>query len=291
MSRAQDSLLDISRLESGAVKPELRDFRVADLLGALRAEFAGSAAGKGLELRVEPSSASAYNDPTLIERILRSLLTSAFARTSAGRITLRARSERSALLLEVEYDGDANGHAADAPPPDIAQRLAKVLGLRLERASAPERGALFSLRVPRGRSAPRSTRAPSRATELARAGLVRVLLVEGDPLVRDATSMLLRVEGYGVTAVASLAEAVRSTAEAGAPDLLITDDRLGSGELGTQVIAALRKSLGQELRAVLVTGDAAAAAREVPSDPHLRIASKPYNAKELLGLLETLLAP
>lgn len=101
--------------------------------------------------------------------------------------------------------------------------------------------------------------------------------------------MLLRVEGYGVTAVASLAEAERST-QAGAPDLLVTDYRLGNGELGTQVIAALRRSLRPDLKAVLVTGDASAAARELRNDPNLRIASKPYKAQELLALIAALLA-
>jgi CheY-like chemotaxis protein len=290
MSRPQGTLLDISELESGAVKPELRDFRVADLLDAVRGGLAGGAAGQGRELRVEPCTESAYSDPALVERIVGGLLSVAIERSSHGSITLRCRSERSALLLEVEYDGEA-GHppAGDGPAVDVAQRLVKVLGLRLEVPAAAVRGAVLQLRIPRGRSAPRTPRVPGVATQLARAGVVRVLLVEDDPLVRDATSMLLRVEGYGVTAVASLAEAVR-TLEAGAPNLLITDYRLGNGELGTQVIAALRASLGADLKAVLVSGDAPAVARELRSDPNLRIAGKPYNAKELLALIATLLA-
>jgi two-component system, sensor histidine kinase len=170
------------------------------------------------------------------------------------------------------------------------RRLVELLGLRLDEPSTAGRGSGFCLRVPRGRSAPRAARAQPAAAPARHAGEVRVLLVEDDALVRDATSMLLRVEGYGVTAVASLGDAVRSAREAGAPDLLITDYRLGNGELGTQVIAALRSTLGANLKAVLVTGDATAAARDVSSDPNLRIASKPYRAQELLALLTALLA-
>jgi CheY-like chemotaxis protein len=290
MSRPQGTLLDISQLESGAVKPELRDFKVADLLAALRNDVAAGAAARGLELRVEPCTDSAYSDPALVERIVGSLLSIAVVHSSRGAVTLRCRSEGSALLLEVEYD-DESGLPLDGAGPalDIAQRLAKVLGLRLDLSAAAGRGARVQLRVPRGRAAPRAARAPDVAAQLARAGVVRVLLVEDDPLVRDATSMLLRVEGYGVTAVASLAEAVR-TLETGAPNLLITDYRLGNGELGTQVIAALRARLGADLKAVLVTGDVPAAAAELRSDPYLQIASKPYNAKELLALLAALLA-
>jgi len=115
-----------------------------------------------------------------------------------------------------------------------------------------------------------------------------VLLVEDDPGVRDATRMLLAVEGYRVTAVSSESEALRSVREEGTPDLLITDYHLADGELGTQVIAALREGSGTDLKAVLVTGDTSALIKQMSCDPHLRIASKPINAEELLDLLRSL---
>jgi len=116
------------------------------------------------------------------------------------------------------------------------------------------------------------------------------LLVEDDAGVRDATRMLLAVEGYRVTAVASKSEALRSAREEGSPELLITDYHLGGGELGTDVIAAVRDSVGAEVKAVLVTGDTSALVKRMSSDPQLRIASKPINAEELLAILAALLA-
>jgi CheY-like chemotaxis protein len=90
--------------------------------------------------------------------------------------------------------------------------------------------------------------------------------------------------------VASLAEALLSVKEQGAPQLLITDYHLREGELGTQVIAALRAKVAADLRSVLITGDTSAAIKKLHDDPHLRIASKPINAEELLSMLEELLA-
>jgi two-component system, sensor histidine kinase len=293
MSRLPDTLLDISGLESGAIKPELRDFKVAELFERLRREFTSAAADAGLELRVEPCTAICYGDARLIGQIVGRLLAGALAHTARGRVSLRGRSEQGAVLLEVE-PGEAGApmgqRDADGPELTDVRRLVELLGLPLDVTSAADRGCVACLRVPRGRSAPRAARDASAEAPMRHAGEIRVLLVEDDPLVRDATSMLLRVEGYGVTAVASLAEAVRSVQETGAPDLLITDYRLGNGELGTQVIAALRRSLGANLKAVLVTGDAPAAARDLPDDPNLRIAGKPYRAQELLALLAALLA-
>jgi CheY-like chemotaxis protein len=173
----------------------------------------------------------------------------------------------------------------------IVQRLVRLLSLRLEVTSEVGNGSVFSLLVPPGR-APGVTAQPAAAAGAApESGSARrrVLLVEDDPGVRDATRMLLSVEGYRVRAVASLAEALRTAQEEGAPDLLITDYHLRDGELGTQVIAALRENLRAEVKAVLVTGDTSTVVKHMRNDPHLRIASKPIDAEQLLKVLSELL--
>jgi CheY-like chemotaxis protein len=101
--------------------------------------------------------------------------------------------------------------------------------------------------------------------------------------------MLLRVEGYRVTAVASLADALQAVAQA-EPELLVTDYHLGDGELGTEVITALRERVRPGLKAILLTGDTSAVIKEMDADSDLRILSKPVNAEELLRLLQALLA-
>jgi CheY-like chemotaxis protein len=121
-------------------------------------------------------------------------------------------------------------------------------------------------------------------------GTAHVLLVEDDPAVRQATRMLLKVEGYRVTAVECLSEALQHARDGHSIDLLVTDYHLGNGELGTEVIAALRESLALPLKAVLMTGDTSTAVAQLPRDPYLRIASKPIHADELLTLLRALLA-
>ena len=98
------------------------------------------------------------------------------------------------------------------------------------------------------------------------------------------------MEGYQVTGVATLGEALEHAARQNAIDLLVTDYHLANGETGTAVISALRESLGKHLNAVLITGDTSSAVKELPRDPFMRIASKPVQADELLTLLRALLA-
>jgi two-component system, sensor histidine kinase len=150
---------------------------------------------------------------------------------------------------------------------------------------------VFSLSVPLGRIQDVTAQPAAAADAAPESGSVRhrVLLVEDDPGVRDATRMLLTVQGYRVRAVASLAEALRSAQQEGAPDLLITDYHLRDGEFGTQVITALRENLRTEVKAVLVTGDTSTVVKHMRDDPCLRIASKPIDAEQLLQVVNELL--
>lgn len=307
MSRLLNALLDISKLESGAVQPAPQDFDIATVLEPARREFAPVAASRGLELTVEPCEEFVHSDPAMVEQILKNLVSNAVKYTRQGRVVVRCRSEAGWLRIEVEDTGVGIPAAQLAYIYDefyqigvpanssrdgyglglsIVQRLVKLLDARLEAQSEVGRGSVFALLLPLARTGgaaapPQTAPAPAAAAPAVRA---HVLLVEDDASVRDATGMLLRVEGYRVTAVATLADAERAARET-APDLLITDYHLGEGVLGTEVIAALRSRLTTPLKAILLTGDTSAVMTEMRADPNLRVLSKPVDAEELLALL------
>jgi two-component system, sensor histidine kinase len=309
MSRLLNALLDISKLESGAVKPEVSDFKVVTLLEGLRREFGSLAVAKGLELQVQAIEDFIHSDASLVEQILKNLVSNALKYTREGRVLLRARRQSASVRIEVQDTGVGipadqiayiydEFYQVDVPANSsrdgyglglsIVQRLVKLLDLRLEVTSEVGAGSVFCLVLPLGASLPVAA-SPVAPVPILPTRTGSVLLVEDNPGVRDATRMLLRVEGYRVTAVSSLAEALRVMPE-GAPDLLITDYHLTDGELGTQVIATLRGRWDPDLKAVLITGDTSAAIKELSGDAHLRIASKPVDAQELLTLLQELLA-
>src|SRR5579864_6086527 len=99
MSRLLNALLDISKLESGAVKPELRDFRIANVLEAIRGEFRALAQSKGLELVVESSQESIHSDPAMVEQILKNLVSNAVKYTQQGRVVVRCRREDTTVRI------------------------------------------------------------------------------------------------------------------------------------------------------------------------------------------------
>jgi len=314
MSRLLNALLDISKLESGAVKPEKTDFSVASLFEELRHEFAAVAAQKGLELLVISTTAeSIHSDRALVGQILRNLVSNAIKYTRAGTVRLHSVGAPAGIRIEVTDTGI--GIAPDqlhliydefyqvGVPTNsaregyglglsIVQRLITLLELRLEVHSEIGKGSVFVLELPSGNTASAKALTPRRASGSVpqQSTAAQVLLVEDDPAVRDATRMLLKVEGYRVLTAGSLAEARSQAKSVPRIDLLVTDYHLSDGETGTQVISALREDLGTQLKAVLITGDTSSAVRELQRDERLRLARKPIRAEELLALLKSLLA-
>jgi two-component system CheB/CheR fusion protein len=246
----------------------------------------------------------------MVEQILKNLVSNAVKYTPRGRVTVRCRREEQALRIEVIDTGVGIPAAQLAYIYDefyqvgvpanstrdgyglglsIVQRLVRLLNVRLEAQSEVGAGSVFALFLPLARAAADEPLPGARPAQVSTAagGGAHILLVEDDASVRDATSMLLRVEGYRVTAVASLAEALRAAAQ-DAPALLVTDYHLAHGELGTEVVTALRSRVRSDLKAVLLTGDTSLVIKKLCSDPNLRILSKPVDAEELLRLLQEL---
>jgi PAS domain S-box-containing protein len=232
----------------------------------------------GTEFPLEISSSSIQGDGQAVVAVIRN--TADLGHETAAPMVARGEPARVSL---------SNGRALAADGDDLRQ---PVLNFGLEVRPDGAMGSAFSLAP-----APAAGRRPGAAgTEpvqspapLAQAVASRVLLVEYDAAVRNSTCLLLKVQGYHVTAVASLAQALHQTLEQERPDILVADCQLSEGDTGTQVIAMLRERFGAAMKAVLITDDPFPAVKELPRDPHLRIANQPVKADELLVLIGELL--
>jgi PAS domain S-box-containing protein len=315
MSRLLNGLLDISKLESGGIKPAIVEFELSTLFDELRREFGNLAGNKGLRFSVDAPRACVRSDPALVGQVLRNLLANAIKYTRQGSVELRCEArgdnqrievrdtgigippDKVALIFEefyqvgVEPNSSRDGHGLGL---SIVQRIARLLDFKIEVTSSPGQGSVFAIELPTasGAAEPAQDARPA-APGAAVAAHHRILLVEDEPGVRNAMRMLLKIEGYEVIAAAGAAEALERL-RADDFDLLVTDYHLEAGRTGSQVIAAARERRGPELKVILVTGDTSAAIREfqgdMQGDANLRVASKPINSDELLGQVRALLA-
>jgi signal transduction histidine kinase len=307
-----DALLDISKLEAGAIVPERKVFPVRPLLERMAEEFGPQATAKGLALRMRSTSLWVDSDPLLLERVAMNFLSNAVRYTHRGRIVLGCRRRPGGIEIQVADSGV--GIAEDelanifrefyqvARPSDgrtrglglglaIVERLANLLGHTVTVRSRRGKGSVFGICVPTAAPEVRSPAGPA-ADESARdlAG-VRVLVVGDDEAqVRDAIGGLLGRWGCEVCAVVDGDEALAiGGAPGGTPDLVLCDLHLRGVETGFEVLDRLRARCGDALPCAIVSGDSAPGLLGEAESRGYRLLRKPTKPAKLLALVEQML--
>lgn len=308
------TLLDVSKLDAGAVKPQISVFPLAPMLGRTRLEFEPQARAKGLELRVLPSSAFAKSDPVLVERILRNLVSNAVRYTESGSVVVGCRRHQGALRISV-YDTGVGIDPAEQllvfeefyqvgnPERDrskglglglaIVERLARLIGSTVTLRSRPGHGSLFAFDLQRAEPVELpALRLPREGTTTRDLTGTLVVLVDDEELILDAAQTLLKQWNCTVIAATSGRDALRQlAASTRPPDVLICDYRLRDGENGVSVAAALRNEFNADIPALLITGDTDPEQIRRISASGLAVLHKPLREDELNDAICALCAP
>jgi CheY-like chemotaxis protein/two-component sensor histidine kinase len=303
-----NTLLDFSRIEAGVVEPQLLAFRLQTLLNKIEREFMPQADAKGLSYRSRETALVVQSDPALIELILRNLVSNAIRYTERGGLLVACRKRGDQVVLEV-WDtgiGIAPDHQQEVfhefhqlgnPERDshkglglglaIAEGLARTLGHSLWLMSTLQRGSVFRLVLPIDATA---LSAEPAATEYGkiRPLNVRVLIIDDDETVCAGMFHLLRDWGCECDVARSIEEAFE-LARFRAPDIVISDYRLREQRTGLEAIAALRTLLGNNLPALLITGDTAPDRLREALSSGMPILHKPVSPSQLYRGLVTVL--
>ena len=256
-------LLDISRLDQAAVKPDIALYRLDELLGPLVSEFRSVAEAAGLNLRVHMGDYAISTDLRLMTRILRNFLSNACRYTDAGSILLGARRRGAMLRLEVwdtgrgiaadrldsiflEFNQLDVGRAADRKGVGlglaIVERIAKILDYRIQVHSRPGRGSMFSIDVPISHEVPLpiSQAAPQPGAGNPLPGR-RLLVLDNEVSILESMSALLGQWGCDVVVATDEASALTAL-EGQAPELILADYHLDHGVVGCEVVRHLRRA-------------------------------------------------
>lgn len=298
------ALLDISKLDAGAVPAQITVFPLAPLFARTQLEFEPQARAKGLELRVLRCSAFVRSDPALVERILRNLVANAVRYTEHGRVVVGCRRRAGVLRICVHDTGIGIGPREQALVFEefyqvsnrerdrskglglglaIVERLARLLEAPLTLRSRLGHGSLFAfdlqLAEPVELPALRLSTNGARNRDLT--GLL-VVLVDDEELILDAGQTLLQQWNCAVVAATSGPEALRQLASSTRPpDILICDYRLRDGETGVTVTAAIRNEFNADIPALLITGDANPEGIRAIAASGLAVLHKPLREEEL----------
>ncbi|MDR6642999.1 MULTISPECIES: ATP-binding response regulator [Luteibacter] len=283
-------LLDLSRLETGAMPAVIRDVALDDVFEEVSVNFRMVAEQHDLRLVVRTTGLWVRCDRTMLARILNNLVSNALRYTRCGGVLVGARKRLDGRVRIDVWDtglgiGDEHlrhifdefyrvesGPETGRPEGtrrglglglSTVQRLAGLLGSEASVRSRPGKGSVFSITLPEtqaGTLEPRQT--PSQAPAATRdvAGM-RVLVIDDEPSILAGISYLLGSWGCEVMTAEDAQQAMEAVHQwIQPPDIVISDLRLREGT-GLDVIALLdryyrrRPGDAPPFARVLITGE------------------------------------
>jgi Na+/proline symporter/CheY-like chemotaxis protein len=300
------ALLDISRLDAGATKPEIGDLRVQDLFRQLDIEFGPVARSKSLTLTFVATRLTVRTDRRLMRRLLQNLVSNAIKYTLNGAVLVGCRRTPGRVRIEVWDTGlgvpeDKQGAIFDeflrldqgaraarglGLGLSIVQRLGRVLGHPIGVRSTIGKGSVFSVEAPQGSFVAAKTFEPTLGPvpaqrEGALAG-VSILAIDNDSKVLDGMRRLLEQWGCTVISASGLSDALTSPYDA--PQIILADFHLDDGD-GLEAIARVRLRFQSAIPALLVTADRSAEVRGAAQSLDVEILNKPVKPAPLRALM------
>ena len=303
-----DAFFDYSRLDAKTMQVSVREFPIQQVFDQLHHSFAGTAASKGLRLRMRPSALWVQSDPVLLHRILLNLVSNAMQHTRQGSILVACRPSREHDSLRIEVRDSGTGIAPEHHEKvfeeffqvgnqerdrskglglglSIVERSCRLLNHPLDMKSELGCGTRFTLTVPRAQPALHQLVAdpghPQPASELD--GL-HVLVIEDDALGGEALQGLLQTWGCRVS-VADRAQTACTLTKHAAPDVILSDYRLRGEHSGIDAIQMLRHLHGKHIPACVISGDTDVQVRTQTLDAGLVLLQKPVRPAKLRSVL------
>ncbi|PDT18464.1 hybrid sensor histidine kinase/response regulator [Rhizobium sp. J15] len=270
------AVLDISRLDTGAMRPRLASVALSDLLERIETDFAPIAREKRLKLVVMPTSLRVRSDPNLLRRLVQNLVSNAIKYTVTGKVLVGARRRGSQVIIQVidsgigippskfrtvfkefaRLDEGAKTASGLGLGLSIVDRIARVLNHPVELQSTHGKGTQFRISMPLDVSRPAEAAAAIAPADRPGQPLkgLKILCIDNEPKILEGMRLLISGWGCEVEALNSLAEAMAFDLRGPPPDLVIADYHLGDGT-GMAAILHLRQQFGADIPALLVTAD------------------------------------
>lgn len=299
-----DGLLDISRLDAGALKPTRTLFALDELMREVAEQFAPLAASRKLNLSVRATKLAVFTDRRLLRRVLQNYVANAMRYTQSGHVLIGVRRRSGQAEIEVWDSGPGipenhlrqifeEFHRFEQPSPwgerglglglSICQRISRVLEHPLRVRSWPGRGSVFSITVPIVDSLPLTTR-PRAAPMIEDLGGLRVLCLDNDRDILDGMQALLQRWGVTVATAETVDEAL-AVARTFRPEALLADYHLHDRLDGLEALDALRADLGRDVPGALLTADGSDGLKRAARSRGYPLLTKPIKPASLRAWL------
>lgn len=307
------TILDISKLDAGALEPLVSHFSLETLFSTLSTEFALLSKEKSLEFRYVQCNQTVVSDPNLLRRILQNFLSNAVRYTQDGRILLGCRRTGKSLRIEVWDTGVGIPEAKieevfeefkriDNPKHSqvkglglglaITDRIAQMLGHTLAVQSWPGAGTVFSIQVPLGDKTKAVATKPEQRGWIRSKALngTQVLIIDNEPKILDGMSALL--EGWGCitkTALSIDAALEHYQNTTALPNIVLADYHLGETDTGLMALGLLFERWQQNIPAIVITADRTEQVKAEVNNFGAQILTKPVRPAALRAMISKLI--
>ncbi|MFW1677667.1 NahK/ErcS family hybrid sensor histidine kinase/response regulator [Pontibacter sp. JAM-7] len=308
------ALLDISKLDAGALEPNITDFCLSELLNGLSQDYKALAAKKFLNFRSVTSHQVIRSDQQLLRRVLQNFLSNSVRYTQHGRILLGCRLLKGQLRLEVWDTGVGipenklqevfeEFRRIDNPKHSevkglglglaITERIARILKHKLNVRSWPGKGTVFSIEVPLGDPAKASKPKPEQRGWIRSKGLngIHILVIDNETKILQGMSALLQGWSCEVSTAASMQAALNLPHTLAAPpDIILADYHLSETETGVMTLNALAKHWQHEIPAIVITADRTDEVKQEVEACGALLLTKPVKPAALRAMISKLLS-
>ncbi|PCJ30712.1 MAG: hypothetical protein COA90_08410 [Gammaproteobacteria bacterium] len=313
LSELLNSLMDISRLDSGEVAINNQLFSLKHVIESVYGDFESLAQQKDITVELSLDDTQVKTDPILLSRMLRNLLSNAIKHNQGCTIQIIMTTQEDKVTITIKDSGRgiavseldnifSEFYQLNNPERDrskglglglaIVKRLATLLDMTIEVNSDLGKGSEFSLTMPSEllSQQPESI-APILVDNIDLAGLF-LIVIDDEEAVRDAIRTLLRAWGCEVLLASSEPElmSVLQQDNYPAPDIIISDYRLRENKVGTDAVLSVREHFKQTIPTIIITGDTSEVIETTVRQADCRLLLKPVNSQILRSQIEQLIA-
>ena len=306
------TLLDISKLDAGALTPRRTHFALADIIRPLRAEFEVMAENRGLDLVVVPTAAWVDSDAQMLRRIIQNFLSNAVRYTQEGRVLLGCRRQGGRLSIQVWDSGPGIPESKQAEifqefrrldqasrhkesekglglGLSIADRMSRVLDHPISVRSKEGFGTMFAVSVPTV-AAQSPAQQAEEAVTVKRAGNklagTRILCIDNETLILEGMKAMLSgwgCEVFTATTIGGAKSVLRHLD--GDPDAILADYHLDNEVTGLMALEALAERLEGAVPGIVITADRTEEVAEEIKRSGSQLLLKPVRPAALRALL------
>ena len=296
------ALLEIAKLEQGAMTPTPRHFSIDDILAPLRNEYAILSSEKGLKLTVRSGQHIVHSDITYLRRIVQNLVSNAVKYTNSGKVLVACRKRKHHLRIEVWDTGpgiseveqakifndfyriEASDNKGVGLGLSVVKRMVDLLSIRLDVRSTPQKGSCFSIEIPYGESQFVQQKLATNSLFAERSAM-NIIAVDDDPENLNAMASLLQKWQANYQLFDQVENVLTYANEHSAPDVLLMDYQLGHEHDGISLIKALREIWQANVPAILITAVRDVELKQATKAEDIHYLSKPIKPGKLKALL------